>query len=172
MMASKGNAYVFRFENDNLTLRNYLNTAERARVRSWQPGGSRWSIELHSGHPQGQPFYIRLDGNTDSENVPKADTLNHLASEFNVISGFKNWEKLKAGLSSTAQTALLLFVRQNWDLLTLIAQRYWTNTVAPPDPLPPTPRAATKPCNVPNCTGVVQNVTSGKAACSVCWTYQ
>jgi hypothetical protein len=172
MMASRGNAFVFRFESTDPTLRRYLNTAERAQVHTWQPPDSGWSIELHPGHPQGQPFYIRLDGNTDNENVPKADTLNHTSGEFNVISGFKNWDKLKAGLSGTAQTALLLFVRQNWGSLTRIAERYWTNTVAPPDPPPPTPRPATKPCNVPNCTGVVQNVTSGKAPCSVCWTFQ
>jgi hypothetical protein len=172
MMASRGNAYVFRFENDDLTLRRYLNTAERAQVHAWQPGNSRWSIELHPGHPQGEPFYIRLDGNMDRDNVPKADTLNHAANEFTVIGGFKNWEKLQAGLGTAAQTALLQFVRQNWNSLTLIAHRYWTNSFAPPDPPPPTARPATKPCNVPNCGGEVQNLISGKAPCSVCWKFQ
>jgi hypothetical protein len=79
---------------------------------------------VHPGHPQGEPLYIRLDGNTDSENAPKADTLNHTANEFNDIQGFKNREKLKAGLGVSAQAALPQFVRQNWNSLTPIARRY------------------------------------------------
>jgi hypothetical protein len=173
MATASGNAFVFRFESTNALLRQYLNTAERARVLTWQPVGSKWKIELHPGHPQGEPFYIRLDGNTDNENVPKVDTKNHTAANYTAIGSIKNYQKLRAELTETEQTALLNFIRASWPHLTLIAQRYWSNTLAPPDPPPPTARPATKACTAtPRCTGVVQNVVSGKAPCSVCFKYQ
>jgi len=170
-----GNAIVFRFEENNPTLRRYLNTAERAEVDHWQTPNMTWSIELHPMHLTGNPFYIRLFGNTDSGNVPKVDTRNKTASQYGDITKIANNAKLrnKGGLNTVEQGLLITFISNNWDHLSLIAQRYADGELAPPDPPPPTPRATTKPCTVtPQCTGTVPVVTSGKAACNVCYQFQ
>jgi hypothetical protein len=174
-MMATGNASVFRLEDNDPTVRRYLNTAERRMVGAWQQPGTTWSLELHSGHLTGEPIYIRTDGNTDGGNVPKVDTRNHTANEYQEMGAIANYQKLRKELTETEIVALLTFIRTNWQSLSLIAHRYANNLTAPPDPQPRTPppqRAATKPCNVPNCGGVVQNVTSGKAPCSICWKYQ
>jgi hypothetical protein len=171
-MVPHGNADVFRFENNDPILRRYLNTAERAQVVAWQQVFMHWSLELHGGHLTGEPIYIRLDGNTDNQNVPKVDTRNHNAAEYNNMAAIANYQKLRKALSETEIAALLTFIRINWASLTLIANRYANGQVAPPDPLPPTARPATKPCNQVGCAGVVQNVRQGLAPCSVCYTYQ
>jgi hypothetical protein len=129
-----------------------------------------WSLELHPGHLTGEPFYIRMQGNTDNGNVPKVDTLNHTAIEYNQMGAIANYQKLRKGLTETQITVLLTFIRTNWVSLTLIAHRYANGQVAPPDPIP---MALTKPCTkTVGCNGVVQNVTSGKAPCSVCYQFQ
>jgi hypothetical protein len=174
MMASTGDHFTFRLERDDDIVHRFLNTAERGRVVQWQPANTDWSIELHGGHLTGEPFYIRLDGNDDRSNVPKVDTLGLTAAHYNGMGNIANYQKLRVDLSETQIDALLLFIRQNWNTLSLIAHRYANRLTAPPDPPQPTAQPTTKKCTTPRCTGTVPIYPNGgkKAACSVCYKYQ
>jgi hypothetical protein len=165
-----GNATVFEFADANPTVRMYMNTAERALVTAWHPVNAGWQIELHPGHPTGEPFYIRIDGNKDKSNVPKADTLNFTAGQYANIATIKNWQKLSS-LGSAKKLVLTTFIVANFTHLTLIAHRWWNDEVAPADPVIVV-AAVDKACIHAPCAGRVPVVISGKAACNTCFKFQ
>ena len=168
-------AELFVFADTDPIVRRYMNTAERARVRTWQPAGTStlWKLELHTGHLTGDPVYIRLDGNKDKENVPKVDTLNHTADEYLTWENIANHQKLRAELTDTEQTVLQNFLVAAFSHLQLIGFRFANNKVAPADPPPPVvvQQAATRPCTATKgCKGTVPNF-KGKGPCSKCFKY-
>jgi hypothetical protein len=167
----------FKFQDDDTTVRTYLNTAERAKVGTWQ-SSSDFTFEFHEGHGTGYPIYIRPDGNTDKSNLPKFDTLNKTAASYRPkdakqvsLAALANGNKLLK-LSSKTQADIVAVIDGSWVSLALLASRRWTQTKAPADPLAaPTDRACTATAN---CTGRVPIVAgkSSKQMCPVCFKYQ
>lgn len=168
----------FTFQDASVFVRGYLNTAERARVGSWQTQDG-YTFEFHGGHTTGYPIYFRPDDNDDDSNLPKIDTKNKQASDYYgmargrstgavSVAAFANGDKLLRELSGAAQRDIEQIVTNSWASLQLLALRYHSRTPAPADP----PAAAThKPCQQPGCGGQVEIVASGKAPCDTCWTY-
>ena len=116
-------AVLFRFDAEDEVVVAYLASDVRGNITRWQIS-DEYNFEFHTGHPTGNPIYIRPDGNTDGSNVPKFDTLNHQASDYANINSFANSEKL-GGLSNRAKTDILEIISQNWVALQTLARNYW-----------------------------------------------
>jgi len=165
-------ADVFRFSSTDTLIAARLSITEIAAVTVWQSSYD-YDFEFHNGHPTGYPIYVRPSGNTDTSNIPKFDTLNKSATNYNAISKFANHTKLTSALRNTAQQDILNVISNNWATLSLLATRWWTNQMAPVIVVPVVvPVATVKTCDVPNCGGQVTIVSSGKSPCDTCWKYQ
>ena len=136
-----------------------MNAAERREVAVWQKVDT-YTFEFHEGHGTGNPIYIRPNGNEDTKNLPKFDTLNKSPSHFYLGKGtavkvvtFANGSKLTA-LPAPTQADIEAVVAGSWPSLQLMAQRRWDGEKAPADPVV---KAApkNKPCSTPKCRGKV-----------------
>lgn len=116
-------AILFRFDAEDEIVVAYLAAGVRHNIARWQTN-DEYNFEFHTGHLTGNPIYIRPDGNTDSANVPKFDTLNHQAGDYAEIKSFANFEKL-GRLSTRAKTDILAIISQNWAALQTLARNYW-----------------------------------------------
>ena len=125
---------LFRFDENDSVLQGYLSSVRLTAVTTWQTS-HEFSFEFHSGHTTGHPIYVRPATNRDSSNVPKMDTINHSASDYDSTAKFANGEKLSV-LSNPAKANLLAIVEQNWDALKELATNYWTNSPVTADKNP------------------------------------
>lgn len=161
----------FDFVNTDLIVTTYLTQGERANIAVWQVSGE-YHFEFHNGHPTGRPIYIRPDGNTEGANIPKFDTLNRTAANYNAITKFANGTKLRDALSNGAQAEILNIIANNWAVLSLLATRWWTNTIPPP-PVPVIAAPVNRACTMANCAGRVPiYANNGRAMCDTCFTWQ
>jgi hypothetical protein len=120
-------AVLFKFHRDNLILTNYVQANTLSTINTWQ-AREEYDFELHSGHLTGYPIYVRPELRArDTSNIPKFDTLNKSAADYDLISKFANSEKLDP-LPLQARNEILQLVRDNWIAFAELAQNYWNAT--------------------------------------------
>jgi hypothetical protein len=114
----------FKFQDNDAVVMDYLTAEEVKAVKTWQ-NSEEYTFEFHDGHDTGNPIYIRPTDNTDSSNLPKMDTKNKSASSYKQITSLANGAKLNAALKSKAKTEILAIIANEWDSLSVLADRYW-----------------------------------------------
>jgi hypothetical protein len=120
-------ALLFKFQEDDPIVTNYVPATTRAAITTWQ-AREDYDFELHSGHLTGYPIYVRAElWARATSNIPKFDTLNKSASDYDAITKFANEDKLSQ-LSNPAKTDLLRVIRDNWVALSELAQNFWNGT--------------------------------------------
>src|SRR5579862_5898573 len=122
-------AILFKFQQDDPVVTNYVPATTRTAITTWHTRDD-YDFELHSGHLTGYPIYIRagLWARATSK-IPKFDTLNKSASDYEQISKFANEDKLEK-LSQPSQNDILRVIRDNWEALSELAQNFWNGTPA------------------------------------------
>lgn len=120
-------AILFKFEQDDPVVTGYVSTAVLSTVTSWQTNDD-YDFELHSGHLTGYPIYIRgqLYARATS-NIPKFDTLNKQASDYDAIGKFANDDRLDT-LPLPSKNEILRLVRDNWEAFSELALNFWNDT--------------------------------------------
>lgn len=94
----------------------------------------QYIFELHSGHPTGNPIYIRLgdmeDHDTSPGNVTKFDTRNFDVIDFANAGRLTNKKHntLKSSLSETEFEDLRGFCLANFDFFKKLGEDYYGNT--------------------------------------------
>lgn len=167
----------FTFTAGDAIVTRYLTGTEIGQIVTQQVS-TEYTFEFHGGHTTGYPIYIRPNGNTDGSNIPKIDTRNKAATDYNTIQKIANSGKLTASLNQTTQTEILNIIRTDWLRLQNLANRYWTNSPVPvPVPVPVVVQS-TIPCSFTGCGGTVPLLLDAitkkrkKAACDTCFTFQ
>lgn len=166
----------FTFTAGDNIVTTYLTANEIQQIQT-QQASNDYTFEFHPGHGTGYPIYIRPNGNTDNSNIPKIDTRNKSAADYNTINKIANSGKLTSALGNNAQTEILNIIRTDWARLQSLARRYWENDPVPA-PVLIVPQQNTIPCKFPHCTGTVPLILdphSNKrqtAACDTCYTFQ
>lgn len=166
----------FNFTTGDTIVTDYLTEAERDQIVT-QQASTEYTFEFHSGHLTGNPIYFRPDGNTDTSNMPKIDTRNKSAGDYNTIGKLANSGKLRRALSPKAQTEILTIIKNDWPRLQILAERFWSNTKAPA-PVVAVAQQNTTPCSFAHCNGAVPLILDPhtskrqKAACDTCYSYQ
>lgn len=120
-------AILFRFEEDDPIVTNYIRGTARTAITSWQTRDD-YDFELHSGHLTGYPIYIRAElWARVTSNIPKFDTLNKSADDYNAISKFANSDKLDK-LPLPSKNEIIRLLSDNWDAFQELALNYWNET--------------------------------------------
>jgi|GEM_PF-4634008 len=119
-------ATLFKLQAGDPVVKAYVSAGILGAIRIWQTS-EEYDFELHSGHLTGYPIYIRPDGNRDTSNISKFDTLNKTATDYPSIESLANGEKL-ARLSIRAKNEILFIILNDWTALSELARNYWDNT--------------------------------------------
>lgn len=161
--------------NDNI-VRTFLSSNDRDQITTEQVSNA-YTFEFHGGHTTGYPIYIRADGDNSTSNLPKFDTRNKSAGDYNTINKFANSIKLRNHLNQNVQAEILNIVRNEWRRLQTLAANYWTDN-RPSQPIQVVEGPNTMPCKFDHCGGKVPLVINQftqkreKQKCAVCYTVQ
>lgn len=113
----------YEFKAGDPMIIGHLRAPEIADINTWQVN-TEYTLEFHQGHATGYPIYIRPNGCGDTSNIPKIDTRNKFATDYNTIGKIANSEKL-GGLSNGAKTEILAIIANEWAVLQKLSQRIW-----------------------------------------------
>lgn len=114
----------YEFKAGDPMIVGHLHQPEILDIRTWQQS-SEYTLEFHQGHATGYPIYIRPAGNSDNSNIPKIDTKNKFACDYDTIAKITNGEKLNTSLSTGAKQELLNIIADNWDILKTLSECIW-----------------------------------------------
>lgn len=123
----------FNFTANDAVVTALLTPAEIEECERWQTYLDAYTFEFHPLHQTGYPIYFRPDGNTDSSNIPKIDTKNiaNGGTKYNLVTKIANPRKLTDALNQRQLDEILSIIKDSWDTLKIMAQRYWTKTDPP-----------------------------------------
>lgn len=166
----------FSYTKNDDVVRTWLSSDDRNQIGTEQALNT-YTFEFHGGHTTGFPIYIRADGDTSTSNLPKFDTRNKSASDYNTINKFANSGKLNQYLNQHAKTEILNIVRNEWRRLQTLAANYWNND-RPAQTIQVVEGPGSLPCTHGHCNGTVPLVINEftkkreKQKCDTCYTIQ
>ncbi len=117
----------------------YLDRDDIRDVRRWQQIET-YTFEFHPSHETGNPIYIRPDGNSDNDHIPKVDTRNIVSPILHYVNRGKqipdwltmiaNYNKLGV-LTELARAEITNIFNDNWAVLQKLAARKYSAWVRP-----------------------------------------
>jgi len=126
----------WHFKQTDDLVKYYLDQADINAVRRWQTLDG-YTFEFHEGHETGNPIYIRPDGNTSQQSMPKVDTKNIVNPALHYknskkpndpwLENIANYEVLSASLTTQQLAEIAAIFVDNWSALQKVADRRWNN---------------------------------------------